>query len=429
MNSIAINDIALVGVNYHNANLIEREKLSIPHDEASSFLTNLRDRELSREGVVLSTCNRTELYCLSSHPDLILAEIISRSGRQLDSLRELFYIKRGRETIAHAFHVASGLDSMILGEPEILGQMKKAFAAAQAGSFVGTSLHQLFERAFNVAKKIRTKTEISREAVSAPAVCAKQAEHIFGELSGCTVLCIGAGTIIETALNHFAAHQPSSLTIANRTQSHARDLAASHNAQVIPYEDITNELHHYDIILTATSSVLPVIGKGAIERALRQRRRRPIAVFDLAVPRDVETEAGELEDLFLYTIDDIGELTGVNMAKRRAAADSARSYIDTATEQLIEWFERRDAVDVIKSLRERFEHIRTQEYNDALAALRSNKDPQAVIKQLAQRLTNRLAHDPLQTLNEQHANRDLIDELSNWYRNDQSHNAKDPTET
>lgn len=424
MATLAVNDLALVGINHFNAKVAVREKLSIPHDEASHLLTTLHERELAHESLVLSTCNRTELYCLSSQPEMIMAQILGRTGRHLEELQELFYIKRGRQVIQHAFAVASGLDSMILGEPEILGQMKKAFAAARTGNFAGLALGQLFEKAFRVAKQVRTETAISRESVSAPAICALLAQRIFGKLDSCGVLCIGAGIIVETALQHFTTHQVSRLTVANRTLRRARDLASHFNAQVVPYEEVNQLLHEHDIIITATSSVLPVIGKGALERALRLRRRKPIAIFDLAVPRDVEAEAAELEDLFLHTIDDIGTLVGTNLAKRQGAVDEARCHIDTATEELVEWFERRDAVGIIKNLRNRLDILRDQEIEHSLAALRKGTKPEEALRELAHRLTNQLANDPLQSLRDQHANRDLLDELSNWYANDRKDNTK-----
>jgi glutamyl-tRNA reductase len=330
--------------------------------------------------------------------------------------------------IQHAFAVACGLDSMILGEPEILGQMKKAFIAAREGNFAGTTLSQLFERSFNVAKKIRTTTAISRETVSAPAICAKLAERIYGELDQCSALCVGAGTIIESTLSHFAANGVGNLTIANRTLSHARDLAANFGAQTLAYEDVTQQLHQYDIIITATSSVLPVIGKGALERAIRQRKRRPIAIFDLAVPRDVEPEASEIEDIFLHTIDDIGNIAGANLAKRREAAEQAHDHIEAATEDMVEWFARRDAIDVIKDLRSRLDTLRDAELERSIAALQKGANAEQVISKLARRLTSRLAHEPLQSLRDNHANRDLVEELSNWYRDDRANNDKDKPE-
>ena len=429
MSSLAINDLSLVGVNYHNADIEIREKFSVPTDEANNFSRMLLERDLTRESIVLSTCNRTELYCLSAHPDLVLSELISRNQAYQEDFSKLFYIKRGREMIQHAFTVASGLDSMILGEPEILGQMKNAYQAAKNHNLVGNVLTQLFERSFSVAKKVRTETAISREAISAPAICMKLSERIFGDISKCSVLCIGAGTIIETALTHLSQHKPKSLTIVNRTQSHANELATTHNAEVMSYEKFINEMYQFDIVFTATSSVLPVIGKGSIERAIKRRKRKPISIFDLAVPRDVEVEVGKLEDIFLYTIDDIGEIAGINLAKRKTAADNARSYIETATTELIDWFDQREAVDVIKKLRTRYDTIRDAELKQAIDSLKSGNDPQEIITALANRLTNRYAHDPIQSLREKHTNQDIIDELDNWYKNEHEDNGKDTKST
>lgn len=415
---LALDNLSLVGVSHANASLEVREKLSVPNDEAPGYLAELHTRGLAQEALLLSTCNRTELYCMTDRPESIRDIAATRGERGPHGYESLFYLKRGSETIRHAFTVACGLDSMILGEPEILGQMKKAYGMAREEGFTGPNLAKLFERTFNVAKRIRTDTAIARESVSAPAICAKLARSIFGDLDQCNVLCVGAGTIVETALEHFSGHSVSEVSIANRTMHHAEEIAAKGGAKVIPYEHITRDLHRHDIIITATSSVLPVIGKGALENACEKRKRKPMAVFDLAVPRDVEPEASRLEDLFLYTIDDLGRIASANLEKRREAINDAQVHIAKATEELVDWYQAREAVDVIKEFRGRIDNLRDLEMERAAKAMASGKDSGEVLRTLANRLANRLAHDPIQALGGRGVTADLIDEIDNWYRDD-----------
>ena len=419
MSLAELNHLSLIGISHLNAPLEIREKVSITSSDAPGFLDMLRARDVASEGLVLSTCNRTELYCLTDHPTAVRSLAVEHANASIDGLEEMFYLKNGREMVRHAFSVASGLDSMILGEPEIFGQMKRAFSAARAGGFAGSSLTRLFERTFNVAKQVRANTDIARESVSAPVLCARLSQSIFGDLGQCQLLCIGSGTMIENALQHFTTHKIGSFTVANRTLRNAQGLSERFNASYMPYEEIAANLHKHDIIISATSSVLPVIGKGALERALEQRKRRPLAIFDLAVPRDVEPEAARLEDAFIFTIDDIGKLANSNMEKRKAAAKVARSYINQATEELVAQFERDDLKDSIKNLRSRLDQHRDEETEQALRKIEAGKDPKVVIAELAHRLTNRLAHDPLRALSSTSASYDVIEEISSWYENNE----------
>lgn len=410
-----LNHLSLIGISHQNAPLEIREKVSITSSDAAGFLSELRSRNLAREGMVLSTCNRTELYCLTDHPAAVRSLAIEHASVPIDGLASMFYLKCGRDMIRHAFAVASGLDSMILGEPEIFGQMKKAFAAARADGFVGSTLTRLFERTFNVAKQVRTETGVARESVSAPVLCARLSESIFGDLRQCRLLCIGSGTVVENAVQHFTGNRIGGVMVANRTLRNAQELGERFGASYLPYEQIASALHAHDIVIAATSSVLPVIGKGALERALELRKRRPIAVFDLAVPRDVEPEAARLEDVFIYTIDDIGKLANANMAKRMAAVNDAQRYINRATEELVAQFERDDVSAIIKSLRDRLDGLRDAEVAAAQRDLANGKDPKEVVARLARKLTNRLAHDPLQLLADNATSYEMIERINTWY--------------
>ena len=422
LGSNAIDELAMVGVSHINAPVTIREKLSIPQDDASEFLHQLRKRNIVREALVLSTCNRTELYAVSNNPLLVIEQAIARNGRHLHDLESLFYLKRGRDMIRHALTVASGIDSMILGEPEILGQMKKAFRYARQDSFTGSMLARVFEHTFHVAKQVRTETHISQSSLSLPAICTKLSQDIFGDLASCKILCIGVGMVVENAIAHFSGQRAASISVANRTLRNAANLASKYSIQTLALEDVTSALADFDIIITATSSVLPVIGKGALESACRRRRRRPIAIFDLAVPRDVEAEASDLEDLFLYTIDDIGRIAGANLDKRRQAVTQAEGIISAATEQLASWFERRDSVATIKALRQRVDHLRDTELQRALHSIQNGTPPDKALHNLARRLSNRMAHEPMQALTDNFANSDLLEEISHWYSDDKQNN-------
>ena len=419
--SIIDNSLSLVGISHLNAPVDIREKLSIPNDNVPAIVNELKQRKIATETIVLSTCNRTELYCNTTDPLAVRTVAVNRNNNYLAAYENLFYIKTGRNMIKHTFAVASGLDSMILGEPEILGQMKKAFNLSVKLGFVGPILSKLFEKTFNVAKTIRTDTALARESISAPAICAKVAKNIFGDLSNCKLMCIGGGMITQTALEYFSEHKIASITIANRTMRNIIEFKEQYNANLIPYEEIADNLYKHDIIISATSSQLPVIGKGALEKSIELRKRRPIAVFDLAVPRDVEPEASKLEDVYIHTIDDLGKVINENLAKRKQAANEAKNIIATATEELIAKLEQVDISSASQELQSRLSAIKEKEVTKAIKDLANAKDPQEVLQTLAHRLASKYSHEPLRTLADPKSSAELIAEISSWYkeRNDQ----------
>ncbi|MBF2735083.1 MAG: glutamyl-tRNA reductase, partial [Betaproteobacteria bacterium AqS2] len=329
---------------------------------------------------------------------------------------ELFYRKQGRELIKHLFAVACGLDSMILGEPEILGQMKKAYAEARAAGFAGPSMSLLFERAFRVAKTVRSETSIARESVSAAALCAKLARDIFDGLDGCEVLCVGGGAIIETALGHFSGGGIGGVAIANRTGARAEELAARSGAATVPFGELAARLHEFDIVFAATAAPRPVIGRRDLEQACERRRRRPMAVFDLAVPRDVEPAAAELEDVYLYSIDDIGALANVNLDKRRQAMNEAERHIAQAAEELVARLAANGRAPAIETLRERLRGIEEAEAARTLKEIAAGKDPDAAIRELARRLTRKLSHDSVSALGSGRSAPETVEAIRDWYR-------------
>src|SRR6476646_494126 len=308
-----------LGLNHHTAPLAVRERVVFHVERLREALSALRS-DLAAEAAILSTCNRTELYLAAGEPPAAAAEWFARYHRfDPTELGRYLYTLPQEQAVRHAFRVASGLDSMVLGEPQILRQRKQAARAAESAGTLGTLLHKLFQRTFAVAKEVRTTTSVGAASVSMAAAAVKLASRIFPSLKDQKVLFIGAGEMIELCATHFAAQSPARIAVANRTLERAEKLARRFSAQPIELRSLAEHLHEFDIVVSCTSSSLPILGKGLVERALRARRRRPIFMVDLAVPRDIEPEAGELDDVFLYTLDDLGQVVSANLDTRRSA--------------------------------------------------------------------------------------------------------------
>ena len=388
-----------LGLNHQTAPLAVRERVVFHVERLRDALTELK-RGLAREAAILSTCNRTELYVAGEEPDAFARWLAQYHRLQPDGLQPYLYTLPSEQAVRHAFRVASGLDSMVLGEPQILGQMKEAARAAQSAGTLGTVLHKLFQRSFAVAKEVRTTTRIGASSVSMAAAAVKLAARIFPSLKDQRVLFIGAGEMIELCATHFAAQAPARITVANRTLERAERLARRFNGTAIELKSLAEQLHEHDVVVTCTASSLPILGKGLVERALRARRRRPIFMVDLGVPRDIEQEAGELDDVFLYTVDDLGEIVSTNLDARRSALEQAEAIIDTQVGQFMHWMEARESVPLIRSLRERGEEARRLELERARRLLARGEDPAKVLDALSHGLANKLLHAPTQALNE-----------------------------
>jgi glutamyl-tRNA reductase len=287
---------------------------------------------------------------------------------------------------------------MVLGEPQILGQMKEAARAAESAGTLGSVLHRLFQRSFAVAKEVRSTTSVGAASVSMAAAAVKLAARIFPSLKDQSVLFIGAGEMIELCATHFAAQGPARITVANRTLERAERLAHRFNGRAIELRSLAEYLHQHDIVISCTASSLPILGKGLVERALRARRRRPIFMVDLAVPRDIEREAGELDDVFLYTVDDLAQIVAGNLDARRAAVEQAEAIIDTQVGQFMHWMQGREYVPLIRALRDQAEETRREEVQHALKLIERGEDPAKVMEALSQSLTNKLIHAPTQAL-------------------------------
>src|SRR5919197_1455178 len=293
-----------LGLNHHTAPLAVRERVVFHVERLRGALAELK-RGLAGEAAILSTCNRTELYVAAGEVNGLAHWLAHYHRFQPEELAPYLYTLPREQAVRHAFRVASGLDSMVIGEPQILGQMKEAARAAESAGTLGTLLHKLFQRSFAVAKEVRSTTRLGAQSVSMAAAAVKLAARIFPRLADQRVLFIGAGEMIELCATHFAAQSPARLAVANRTLERAEKLARRFNAEPIELRSLAEHLHEYDIVVSCTASSLPILGKGLVERALRARRHRPIFMVDLAVPRDIEPEAGKLDDVFLYTLDDL----------------------------------------------------------------------------------------------------------------------------
>jgi glutamyl-tRNA reductase len=395
--------LAAFGLNHQTAPLQLREKVVFGVESLHAALKEFLDRRYAREAAILSTCNRTEIYCAADNTTA-LAEAARwlAEYHQIDpnSLAPHLYTLDADKAVRHAFRVAAGLDSMVLGEPQILGQMKEAARSAESAGAMGTYLHQLFQRSFAVAKEVRSTTAIGTQSVSMAAAAVRLAERIYPSLSDTNVLLIGAGEMIELTATHFAAQSPKSITVANRTIERAQGLASRFLGNSIRLADLPGELYKYDIVISCTASSLPLVGKGLIERALKARRRKPMFMVDLAVPRDIEPEAGKLDDVYLYTVDDLGELVREGMDARRGAVDQAEAIIDNRVQGFMHWLQARESSPLIKRLREQAEVARTSELERALKGIEQGRDPREVLEHLSRSLTNKLLHNPTAALNQ-----------------------------
>jgi glutamyl-tRNA reductase len=389
-----------LGLNHQTAPLPVRERVAFHVEKLRDALAELTRARRASEAAILSTCNRTELYFAAEQPSDAANWLAEYHRMEPGEISPYLYTLPREQAVRHAFRVASGLDSMVLGEPQILGQMKEAVKAAESAGTLGTVLHKLFQRSFAVAKEVRSTTEVGAASVSMAAAAVKLAARIFPSISEQKVLFIGAGEMIELCATHFAAQGPARITVANRTLERAEQLAHRFNGRSIELKSLAEHLHEHDIVVSCTASSLPILGKGLVERALKARRRRPIFMVDLAVPRDIEREVAELDDVFLYTVDDLSGIVSANLDARRSAVEQAEAIIDTQVGQFMHWMQARESVPLIRSLRETAEEARRHELERAMRLLQRGDDPKAVLEALSQGLVNKLMHGPTQALNE-----------------------------
>lgn len=401
------------GLNHHTAPVDIREKAAFAPDELTHALRELADSGTVGEAAILSTCNRTELYCgLHDRSDLRAIEWFCdyQRLRQLD-IHAYLYQHPDQAAVKHAFRVAAGLDSMILGEPQILGQMKEAFAAARKLGATGKILNRLFQETFSVAKQVRTDTAIGANAVSVASATVLLAKQIFTQLSQETVLLIGAGDMIELCARHLREHGIGHMIVANRTLERAHVVGGRYQAEAITLGEMPARLSDADIVISSTASQLPILGKGAVERALKLRRHRPMFMVDIAVPRDIEAEVAQLNDVYLYTIDDLKQVVHENLQSRHDAAREAEKIIDTKVVDFMQWVKSLDAVPTIRALRETVDALCDAEIERARHQLIKGEDPNDVIAQLARALSNKFTHGPSDALRRagHDGNRELLE--------------------
>ena len=402
------------GINHQTAPLDIREQVAFPAERLEPALHDLAAHRAVREAAILSTCNRTEIYCNTDEPTLAIDWLAGFHHLQRGAIQPYLYALPHEQAVKHAFRVASGLDSMVLGEPQILGQMKQAVKTAESAGTLGTLLHKLFQRTFSVAKEVRTTTDIGANSVSMAAAAVRLAQRIFPSISEQSVLFIGAGEMIELCLDHFAAQHPKHITIANRTLERAHVLARRVNANSVTLNELPEVLARHDIVVSCTASPLPILGKGMVERAIKARKHRPMFMVDLAVPRDIEPEVSELSDVFLYDVDDLAEIVKQGVDSRQVAALQAETIIETRVHNFMEWMHSRETVPTIRALRDHAERQRRLELERAMKQLARGDDPEKVMDYLSHALTNKLMHGPTHALS--NATQDERESLETWLR-------------
>jgi glutamyl-tRNA reductase len=399
--------VIALGLNHSTAPLDLRGRFAFAPEQLSMALHGFRERIRPHdrpEAALLSTCNRTELYFAAANGqpgDLVrpaidwLAAHGSVSGeRMLDHT----YVLEDRAAARHAFRVASGLDSMVLGEPQILGQMKEAVRQAESAGTLGQTLHQLFQRSFSVAKEVRSATEIGSHSISMAAASVRLAAQLFEDLGQISVLFVGAGEMVELVATHFAARRPKAMAVANRTLERGEKLASRFGAHALRLADLPAVLHEYDAVVSCTASSLPIIGLGAVERALKARRHRPMFMVDLAVPRDIEPEVARLSDIYLYTVDDLATAVQTAGEKRQAAVEQAEAIVDAGVQSFAHWLDQRAAVPLIQALNRQADDWRGTEMARARKLLARGEDIDHVLDALARGLTQKLLHGTLAEL-------------------------------
>ncbi|WP_411202247.1 glutamyl-tRNA reductase [Kosakonia cowanii] len=408
-----------LGINHKTAPVALRERIAFSPETLDQALESLLAQPMVQGGVVLSTCNRTELY-LSVEERENLQEALVRwlcdyHHLREDEVRQSLYWHEDNDAVSHLMRVASGLDSLVLGEPQILGQVKKAYADSHRGHGNASELERMFQKSFSVAKRVRTETDIGASAVSVAFAACTLARQIFESLSTVTVLLVGAGETIELVARHLREHKVQNMIIANRTRERAELLATEVGAEVIGLSEIDERLKDADIVISSTASPLPIIGKGMVERAMKARRNKPVLLVDIAVPRDVEPEVGEIANAYLYSVDDLQSIIQHNLAQRKAAAVQAETIVAQETSEFMAWLRAQSASETIRDYRSQSEQVRDELTAKALAALEQGGDPQTIMQDLAWKLTNRLIHAPTKSL--QQAARDGDDDRLHILRN------------
>lgn len=386
--------ILIVGVNHKTAPVAIREKVAFSPESMPQALRSAR--QVVQENLILSTCNRTEIYavCEQQQPvETVIGWLAGWHKIPAEQLRPYLFIHQQEAAVRHALRVACGLDSLVLGEPQILGQLKSALQTANDNTVTGNQLSRLMQHAFSTAKKVRTQTSIGANPISVAFAAVSLAKQIFSQLEKQTALLIGAGETIELVGKHLAANKIGKVLVANRSIDKAQKLAAEYGGKGIGLQELADHLPQADIVISSTASPVPILGKGTVERALKIRKHRPMFMVDIAVPRDIEQEVAELDDVYLYTVDDLQSVIEENLQSRRAAAEQAEGMVTEETAKFMAWLRAQDHMDTIRQYRARTEQLRQEVFDKALSLLHNGKSPEEALQFLAHTLSNKLVHD------------------------------------
>lgn len=400
--------LIVLGINHKTATVKLREKVAFSPQQLHEALLAFKTRGIVESGVIISTCNRTEIYCEILDTDCEPLIHWLKEFHQLDddTLLPCLYTYTDRCAVQHLMRVACGLDSLVLGEPQILGQVKQAYAESLHIDIISGSLERLFHKTFAVAKRVRTETDIGGNAVSVAFAACSLARQIFESLETTTALLVGAGETIELVAKHLVEHQCKQLIVANRTRERAASLANAFGAKVIALEEIPQSMQYADIVISSTAAPLPIIGKGMVEKALRIRRHQPMLLIDIAVPRDIEEEVGELSDAYLYTVDDLHSIVEKNRQQRKVAAIQAEAIIEEESDAFMTWMRSQTAVESIKQYRMQSIACKEILLKKGLHALSCGADPEKVMIELSNKLTNKLIHAPTKAMQDAARNED-----------------------
>ncbi|ARR49937.1 TPA: glutamyl-tRNA reductase [Photobacterium damselae] len=389
-----------LGINHKTATVDLREKVAFSPEKLTRALQELELHPEVTSGVIVSTCNRTEVYCdiSQSGPGVIIDWLTNFHQITAEELMPSLYFYEEQAAARHLMRVACGLDSLVLGEPQILGQVKQSYSDAKDNDAVQGTLEKLFQKTFTVAKRVRTETDIGGNAVSVAFAACTLARQIFESLHGVSVLLVGAGETIELVARHIVEQGCSSLIVANRTRERAEKFSTEFGAEVIGLEQIPEHLHRADIVISSTASPLPIIGKGMVENALKARRHQPMLLVDIAVPRDIEAEVGELNDAYLYSVDDLHSIVEKNREQRKVAAIQAEAIVSEESAAFMSWLRSLEAVDSIRQYRHHAEEIKGELLTRSLQAIASGANPEKVLAELSNKLTNKLIHAPTKAM-------------------------------
>ncbi|MEH0688342.1 glutamyl-tRNA reductase [Vibrio cholerae] len=389
-----------IGINHNTASVELREKVAFGPEKLPEALKQLSDNVAVNGSVIVSTCNRTEVYCdVKPSGKSKLIEWLSQFHQvSPEELKPSLYIHEEQAAIKHLMRVSCGLDSLVLGEPQILGQVKQAYADSREHRSVDSAMEKLFQKTFSVAKRVRTETDIGGQAVSVAYAACTLAKHIFESLEASTVLLVGAGETIELVAKHLSANGCKKMIVANRTRERALPLAREFGAEIISLPEIPEHLGRADIVISSTASPLPIIGKGMVESAIKARRHRPMLFVDIAVPRDVESQVGDLSDVYLYTVDDLQSIIDSNIEQRKVEAIQAEAIVSEESAAFMSSLRSLQAVDSIRDYRRSANAIREELLAKSLQALATGADPEKLLHELSNKLTNRLIHAPTRAM-------------------------------